>query len=107
MPFDFLGGAVEQLTYLVRNHQLRRAEVGFMETTRSIADRVHFEALRKSRLTADQASQANTQFRRQGLGECRQQDSGIGMRAGKVDRRWSATTVLPVPAEPATRAGPR
>ena len=86
MPLDLLGGAVEQLPYLVRRYQLGRAEIGFMEAPCDATHRVHFEAFRKPRLATDQTDQPDPQFRRQGLGEGRQQDTAVGMRARKVDR---------------------
>ena len=43
---------------------------------------------------------------RQRLGEGRQQHARVGIRRARCTARCSATMVLPVPAEPATRAGP-
>ena len=47
------------------------------------------------------------QRRAERVGESREQHAGVGRVCASRTARCSATTVLPVPAEPATRAGPR
>ena len=86
MSFDFARSLVEQFPHLVRGDQLRCSEIGFVEPSRDTAHRVHFKPVRKPGLVADQTGQPDLQDRRQGLGERRQEDSGVAMRSGEVDR---------------------
>ena len=60
----------------------------------------------KARLIPDQAPELRAKRVRQGLGERGEKDSSVWIGPSEVAARCRATMVLPVPAEPETRAGP-
>ena len=64
-------------------------------------ERVDIDPFRQPGFIAQQPPQLDLQRICQGVGEGRQQDASVGLRAP----RCKATMVLPVPAEPETRAG--
>jgi hypothetical protein len=70
------------------------------------AERGDGDPLQQTRVVRGQHLQLAAERICQGLGEGGEQHFASRFSRSMRITRWSATTVLPVPAEPATRAGP-
>ena len=92
--------------YIVRRNR-RSAEALCVKPACQIVDRLHGDTGSDSRLIADEMTQVGTQRVGERRRKRREKHSRFGRRRASCTARCSATIVLPVPADPETRAGPR
>jgi len=97
---------IQQFTDDFTTGDRRLPDVRLVESKADGIDRMNIDALCETWLVAQQSFQLGLQGPSQRVGKRRQQYPGVGMRPRQMNGRWRATMVLPVPAEPETRAGP-
>ena len=85
-PFPrFVRRPVDQFSNLFARGEDRAPEIDLVKAAPDGLYRVHFEAFRDVRLVVDQASEPRAQRIRERVGECREKDPGIQVRAGEMD----------------------
>ena len=81
---DGIRGLLHQLAHDLAAGNRRRPDVRLVEPQADGVERVNIDPLRETRLTAQQPLQLGLQRIRQRVGEGRQQDAGVGMRARQM-----------------------
>ena len=103
---DGVRGRLHQAAHGLSSGNRRWPDERFVKSKADSIYREYLDTLSKPRLVAEQPPQFGLQCACQRAGKGCQQDSGLWCVRARDAARCSATIVLPVPAEPETRAGP-